>query len=324
MLRFRLGPWVAVLALLSGLALGAADYADARIGGGRSSFGSRGFRTFSAPPTTRTAPGSISPIERSITQPGTLARPNAATPGIGGAFNRPGLFGGGLLGGLAAGFLGAGLFGLLFGHGLFGGLGGFASLLGLLLQIGLVVFVGVLLFRMWQGRRQPALASGPQLRDIGPNPSGLGSLGGGAASVAPMTGMQPIEIGPEDYQAFERLLGEIQAAYSAEDLSALRARVTPEMLSYLSEELAQNASRGVVNRVSNVKLEQGDLAEAWREGETEYATVAMRFSLVDRTLDRASGRLVEGSDTPEVVTEVWTFRRARGGAWLLSAIQQIG
>ncbi|MEZ5890042.1 MAG: TIM44-like domain-containing protein [Xanthobacteraceae bacterium] len=324
MLRFRLGPWVAVLALLSGLALGAADYADARIGGGRSSFGSRGFRTFSAPPATRTTPGSVAPIERSVTQPGTFARPNAATPGVGGAFNRPGLFGGGLLGGLAAGFLGAGLFGLLFGHGLFGGLGGFASLLGLLLQIGLVVFVGVLLFRMWQGRRQPALASGPQLRDIGPRPSGLGSFGGGAASAAPVTGMQPIEIEPEDYQAFERLLGEIQAAYSAEDLNALRARVTPEMLSYMSEELAQNASRGVVNRVSNVKLEQGDLAEAWREGDTEYATVAMRFSLVDRTLDRASGRLVEGSDTPEMATEVWTFRRARGGAWLLSAIQQTG
>jgi predicted lipid-binding transport protein (Tim44 family) len=322
MLRFRLGPWVAVLALLSGLALGAADYADARIGGGRSSFGSRGFRTFSAPPTTRTAPGSISPIERSITQPGTFARPrpNAATPGIGGGFNRSGLFGGGLLGGLAAGFLGAGLFGLLFGHGLFGGLTGFASLLGLLLQIGLVAFVGMLLFRMWQGRRQPALAGGPQLRDIGLNRSGLGQLGGGPAA----TGLQQVEIRPEDYQAFERLLGEIQAAYSAEDLSALRARVTPEMLSYLSEELAQNASRGVVNRVSNVKLEQGDLAEAWSEGDTEYATVAMRFSLVDRTLDRASGRLVEGSDTPEVVTEVWTFRRARGGAWLLSAIQQTG
>ena len=305
MLRFRLGPWVAVLALLSGLALSTADYADARIGGGRSSFGSRGFRTYSAPPSTRTTPGSVSPIERSTTQPGTFARPNAATPGVGGGmFNRPGLFGGGLLGGLAAGFLGAGLFGLLFGHGLFGGLGGFASLLGLLLQIGLVAFVGMLLFRMWQGRRQPALAGGPQLRDIGPNPSGLGSLGGRAATAAPMTGMPPVEIKPEDYQAFERLLGDIQAAYSAEDLNALRALVTPEMLSYLSEELAQNASRGVVNKVSNVKLEQGDLAEAWREGDTEYATVAMRFSLVDRTLDRTTGQLVEGSEQPTEITEV--------------------
>ena len=54
----------------------------------------------------------------------------------------------------------------------------------------------------------------------------------------------------------------------------------------------------------------------------EYASVAMRFALVDRTLDRASGRLVDGSETPQEVTEVWTFLRAGGGQWVLSAIQQ--
>jgi predicted lipid-binding transport protein (Tim44 family) len=41
--------------------------------------------------------------------------------------------------------------------------------------------------------------------------------------------------------------------------------------------LAANASRGLINRVTDVKLLQGDLAEAWREGRTEHATVAMRF-----------------------------------------------
>ena len=71
---------------------------------------------------------------------------------------RPGLFGGGLLGGLAAGFLGAGLFGLLFGHGFFGGMGGFASLIGLVLQIVLVVIVARLLFAWWQRRNAPAPA----------------------------------------------------------------------------------------------------------------------------------------------------------------------
>ncbi len=97
---------------------------------------------------------------------------------------------------------------------------------------------------------------------------------------------------------------------------------TPEMLSYFSEDLARNASRGVVNRLSDVKLLQGDLAEAWREGNTDYATVAMKFSLVDQMVERTSGRVVEGDDHPQVATEVWTFRRERGGNWLLSAIQQ--
>jgi predicted lipid-binding transport protein (Tim44 family) len=93
-------------------------------------------------------------------------------------------------------------------------------------------------------------------------------------------------------------------------------------MSYFADDLAANASRGVVNEVSDVKLLQGDLAESWREGFTDYATVAMRFSLADVTIDRASGRIVEGSRTPTEVTELWTFRRDRGGRWLVSAIQQ--
>ena len=93
------------------------------------------------------------------------------------------------------------------------------------------------------------------------------------------------------------------------------------MLSYFSEQLAGNASRGLVNRLTDVKLLQGDLAEAWREGDTEYATVAMKFALKDSMVERASGRTVEGGE-PSEVTELWTFMRARGGNWLLSAIQQ--
>jgi predicted lipid-binding transport protein (Tim44 family) len=48
----------------------------------------------------------------------------------------------------------------------------------------------------------------------------------------------------------------------------------------------------------------------------------MRFSLIDKTLDRSSGQIVEGSEQPIEVTEVWTFLRPRGGNWEVSAIQQ--
>jgi predicted lipid-binding transport protein (Tim44 family) len=310
MIAFSLRKLAAVIVVA--LAFGMfATTADARIGGGFSA-GSRGSRTFTAPPATSTAP-TVAPMQRSITQP-TSPGTFGAAPAGGGFFSRPGL-----LGGLAAGFLGAGLFGLLFGHGLMGGLGGFASFLGLLLQVGLVVLIGRFLWTMWQRRRQPAFAGGPMLRDAGAPgvsaASGSTAFGGGTA-------VGKVEITPADFDAFERLLGEIQAAYSNEDIAALRASATPEMLSYFSEQLAESVSRGVVNKISDVKLLQGDLAEAWREGNVEYATVAMRFALVDRTIDRASGRTVDGSDTPQEVTEVWTFMRAGGGHWLLSAIQQ--
>ena len=71
-----------------------------------------------------------------------------------------------------------------------------------------------------------------------------------------------------------------------------------------------------------MKLLKGDLAEAWREGDREYATVAMRYSLRDRYVDRATGRAADGTDQPQEATEVWTFTRANGGNWLLSAVQQ--
>jgi predicted lipid-binding transport protein (Tim44 family) len=283
--------------------------AQARVGGGFSG-GSRGTRTFSAPPATPTAP-SAAPIQRSITQPGNTAP-------IGQTGMRPGLFGGGLFGGLAAGFLGAGLFGLLFGHGFFGGMAGFASIIGLLLQVVLVVIVARLVFAWWQRRNMPAPAYAAAHPATGHSFSGLGGMLGGAN--VPPTG-DPLAIDKSDYDAFERLLGDIQAAYSMEDLAALRAQVTPEMLSYFSEQLAANASRGLINRVTDVKLLRGDLAEAWREGSTDYATVAMHFALNDSMVERASGRTVEGGERSEV-TELWTFMRARGGNWLLSAIQQ--
>jgi predicted lipid-binding transport protein (Tim44 family) len=325
MIRHRwLRPHFAALAVVATLALVAGD-ADARAGRG-SSAGSRGMNSYSAPPPTATAPTAAAPLQRSQAQPST---PAAASGNLanrpGGFFNRPGL-----LGGLAAGFLGAGLLGMLFGNGLFGGLGGLASIFGLLLQVALVVIVARLAWSWWQRRNANAPAfAGASFRGTSPAQEPPAAAYGGGQPAAygggrpAGFGSTPVTLEKADFDAFERLLGEIQVAYGTEDLNALRARVTPEMHGYFSEELAGNASRGVVNKVGEPKLLQGDLAEAWREGDSEYATVAMRYALTDTEVDRASGRVVQGDpDRPVEVTEVWTFHRANGGDWLLSAIQQ--
>lgn len=308
-----------ILTFAAMLAMGFSADAFARAGSG-GSFGSRGGRTFSAPRSTTTAPRGAAPMERSMTSPSQgISRPGAANPG-GGFFS--GGFGRGLLGGL----VGAGLFGMLFGHGFLGGMGGFASILGLILQVVLVIFVARLAFAWWQRRNQPAYAAPGASSGQGPAKAaftglggGLGGMFGGGGSAAPAG--QPITIAKEDYDDFEQLLADVQAAYSAEDLNALRAKVTPEMVSYFSEQLAENAGQGLINRVTDVKLMQGDLAEAWHEDNADYATVAMRFALTDSMVERSGGRVVEGG-TPGEVTELWTFRRGRSGPWMLSAIQQ--
>jgi predicted lipid-binding transport protein (Tim44 family) len=310
-------PLFAVLAVAAVFALVAAD-ADARP---RVSSGSRGSKTFSAPAPTATAPNAA-PINRSMTQPGAPGM-NTTTAAARPPVSQPGGFGRGLAGGLLGGLLGAGLIGMLMGSGFMGGLGGLASMFGLLLQVGLIAGVGFLLYRWWQRRSQPQPAYAGLPRDAAEQQprsalGGFGGFGGGAA--APVA--EPIEVKPEDFDTFEKLLGDVQTAYGREDLAALKPHLTPEMLSYYAEELSENASRGVVNQLSDVKLLLGDLSEAWREGDKEYASVAMRYSLVDRYVDRATGKAADGNDAPQEATEVWTFARARGGNWLLSAIQQ--
>jgi predicted lipid-binding transport protein (Tim44 family) len=309
------------LALTAGLAF-AVDAVDARSGGGRS-FGSRGGRTFDAAPPTPTAPKAAAPIERSMTQPGSPSSPaqRANPPATTGSSSRFGGFGSMLMGGL----LGAGLFGLLSGSGLFGGLSGIASFLGLLLQVALIAGAAWLILNYFRRRNQPAMAHGPASRTRSAGP--LDMLGRSQPTAASTGGSGRLTIGPADYQTFENLLGKIQSAYGREDTHALGAMTTPEMLSYFSQDLAENAKKGLRNEVSGAKLVQGDLSEAWRENGSDYATVAIRYSLIDALVDRATGRLVSGDRTvPQEVTEVWTFRRdhrdpAQG--WQLSAIQQV-
>lgn len=301
-----------VMAVAMPLALAVSSSADARPGSG-GGFGSRGMKTWSAPPTTRTAPNAAQPMQRSITPPGVNAP--AAAPAGGGFFNRPGL-----LGGLAAGFLGAGLFGMLFGGGLFSGLGSLSSIFGLIIQLGLIYLVVRFAMSWWQRRNAPAFANASAAPGPVPAQPPLANARSGFG-FGTGSGSAPLEITPDDYDAFERMLGEVQAAWSDEDVAKLHTLATPEMVSYFTEDLNANKERGVVNKVSGVKLLQGDLAEAWREGTTDYATVALKYALVDKTIERASGRIVEGSDTPTEVTDIWTFVRRPGSGWELSAIQ---
>lgn len=302
----------AVVAALAAGGLLAADYAEAR-GGKGGSVGSRGSKTFDAPPATKTAPNAAQPIQKSITQPGAPSA--AAVAPAGGFASRFGGMKGLLLGGL----IGAGLASML---GLGGGL---AAMLGFVLQMALVAGIVMLVIAFFRSRSaaKPALAQAsagaaaaapPQQNAYRTN---AGGLGGAAPALA---------IAGDDFNTFERLLKEVQLGYANADLKALGDRTTPEMLSHFARELDENAKQGLSNDLSEPKLLQGDLAESWREGTMEYASVAMRYELIDATIDKKTGRVVSGSTTePQQVTEIWTFVRPANGRpeqWELSAIQQ--
>lgn len=311
------------IALVAGALLLVPVAAEARLGGGKS-MGSRSTRTYSAPPPTATTPGGAQQFQRSTAPSPSVAGPSAA--GAAAQAARPSMARS-LMMGLGAGLLGAGLFGLLSGA----GFGGLAGLLGMIAQIALIGGLIWLALRFFRRRSEPQLAGAgapyareayaPQQPQPRPAPAFGGLGGGGGAAARPAS--TPIQLAGEDFTSFERLLSEINEAYSNENEAGLRQRVTPEMFGYFDEDLTANARKGVVDRVSDVKLLQGDLSEAWREGDVDYATVAMRFSLINAVYERSTGRVVDGSATvPQEAKEYWTFQRERGGAWKLSAIQQ--
>ena len=215
-----------------------------------------------------------------------------------------------MLGGLAMGFLGAGLFGMLSGGGLFSGLGGLSSIIGLLLQIGLIILV-VRLAMSWWRRHTPASPAYARDRSCRRRPRRPDQLPLRPRWLWAGSNQPPLEIQPADYEAFERLLGEVQAAWSNEDVAKLHTLATPEMVSYFSKDLEENKARNDVNKVTDVKLLQGDLAEAWRRRNRlrQRGDAVLAGRQDPGAHHRPSGR---GSETPVEVTEVWTFARRRG------------
>ena len=277
--------------------------ADARLGGGHS-FGSRGSFSFFSPRHTNLAPGAA-PFERSQAQMGGYGRPSMGMGG-GSGFNRH-PFMSGLLGGL----VGAGIFGMLFGGGFMHMGLGFGGLFGVLLQLLLLYFIV-----RWLMRRFLGGGLAPQRRPAAPSP--FAPMAAAGPTVA------PLQITPADTQAFAQCLVYVQQAWGAGDLNAIARAATPEMMGYFRDQLATLSRQGLRNRVADVSVDGMELSEAWSEGGTDFATTALRFSMLDVTED-TTGRVVDGSTTVRaLVTEVWTFTRRRGGHWILAAIQQTG
>jgi predicted lipid-binding transport protein (Tim44 family) len=234
---------------------------------------------------------------------------------------RFGGIGRGLIGGLIAG----GLIGALMGHGSGWGMGygrmGGGLIIGL---IQLLILGGLIWFVVGLFRRNSVPSDGSLYRQDVPQ---FGTDQSYNAPTAGPYGAQPqpmmeFAITDGDKADFERLLEEVQDAFGREDFGRLRELTTPEVMSYLSEELSQNATSGQRNEVSATRLIDAEIAEAWREANVEYATIAMRYESIDVMRDRASGAVVSGDPRyPTEANELWTFVRPIGGAWKLSAIQ---
>ncbi len=271
-------------------------------------------------------PAPATAIERGT--PLALATPRAFLPPTAAPMvqaNRPSF-----VTGITAGLAGAGLVAMLAGRPPLSGLdGSFAGFLGLGTQLLLVL---VLAFGLYQLLRRLPRLSLPHLSSplahgfVAGSPGFSGQLsprfaprGGGAPAAPSAPALTAV-----DFRAFETSLKEVKAAWSRQDVPGLQGLCTAEMVQHYADQLARLASRSLRNRMTDVTLEQGDLAETWVEGNRQFATVAMRFSLVDCTRDERTKKVMGGDPVRRThATEVWTFVRPRGGSWTLTAVQGV-
>ena len=226
-------------------------------------------------------------------------------------------FGGGMMGGLLAG----GLIGGLMGHGFGGGWGGGGTGGGLLtILIQLAVIGGLIWLAMRIFRRKVSAPMGVVEGPWGAPTSGY-NRNQTPPDMPPGAALE-ISINQQDRDAFTLLLIEVQDAFGHEDYGRLRTATTPEVMSFLAEELSENATHGRRNDVTGTRLITMDVTEAWREGAADYATVALRYESIDLMRDRTTNAVVNGDpDKPTTTTEFWTYVRQAGQPWKLSAIQ---
>ncbi len=306
-----------------------ADLADARLGGGSRSFGSRGTRSLSPSRPSYTPSPSVAPSPP--------PRPAMPAPGLpapaGGGFFRS--FGGGLAGGLLGGMLLGSLFGGGMGHA--GGMGGIGGSGFGIMEILLVGGLGYLAYKLLFAKKQepPTGYSGPRAVEYEAPPAPAGDwqqrYGGGAPQEADVAGGLAAICASDpsfDARAFcddtaSGLFFKVQGAFAGRDVAPVSNLLTPQMQEEFQSEADSLRGRKQFNRLENIAVRKVEIIEAWQESGQDYATVLFRANLLDYVVDE-SGTLVSGSKSdPVLFEEYWTFVRSSGsGSWKLSAISQ--
>ena len=237
----------------------------------------------------------------------------------------------GLAGGLIGGFLGGMLFRSL-GFAGYDGMGGGFGL------IDLVILAGIGFAIYWIVKRksqQEVPSEGPyhrvELGDRGPEfhpaPPPQSTIFREPDLERGLEYIRQMDPGFEEgrfQQACTDIFFKVQAAWGKRDLEPIRAILTQEMHSQLSEDVERLKKERRINRLENIAVRSVELTEAWQERGQDYVTVRFLASLLDYTVDEGAGQVVEGSRTdPVKFEEFWTFTRPVGpNRWQLSGINQ--
>ena len=215
----------------------------------------------------------------------------------------------------------------LFSH--FGMGGALASTMGSLLMIALVIFGGVLLYRMFRGRSQNAGPSNPAYAGVeppmyrepvvnapplmvdAPPAAGSASPAAFAANDAPAqpSWTMPADIDPAALTHTAKVLFlRMQASSDAANMADIREFTTPEMYAEIQLEIGDRQGRPNVTEVFRLDAQMLGVEE-----QNQQRLASVRFSGTIRE---------EAGAQAERFSEVWNLTQGPDGRWLLAGIQQ--
>ncbi len=198
-----------------------------------------------------------------------------------------------------------------------------------LLDILAVVASGYLayrLYRRWQTQKNPATAEAPRkfLRPANLTPPPV------TVAEEAKSGLAAIETEASDFdlhafgEAVHRLLFDLYAAWTSQDLDALTGRVKEGLLDYLRMGLKVMTFREESSFLEDLSLEALTVTAAGVNGAREFITVRFRGRLLDYVVDKKSGKLLAGSMAyPAIFHEYWDLERFQGEkVWVLQDIRE--
>lgn len=295
--------------------------AYARAGGGRSSSGSRGSRSYSSPAKPSPSQSVTNPA-RSMTSPAPTPQPVPQKSGFWRTF--AGGMAGGLLGGLLFSSLGFGSHGGGFGG---GGIG----------IMDIIILAALLYFVYWFFKRRKAAkeveAGGYSYQSASSQPvqpvAYVPSYEEPDPEAEIAKGLSTIrQMDPSfDENRFSELCMDIffkiQGAWGNRDLSIARPLLTDEMYGILQGDADKMKQDKKINKLENIAVRKVDITEVWQENGKDFITVKFLANLLDFTVSEG-GELLSGSKTdPVKFEEYWTFVRPVGNnPWQLSGIDQ--
>lgn len=241
-----------------------------------------------------------------------------------------GNFSRGLMGGLLGGAIGGMLFGSMFGAG-----GSGMGILPLLILGG----IGFFLYRKFTAQSRSGGPRAPGMN--GQNQFGGGMPGGANSDMRPppapnFGGQSPLEEGIAQIKATDRDFDEsyfteiasdvffqVQAGWMRRDVDSYKHLLGAQLAGEYVKTFEEMKAAGRTNKLESIAVRTIEVIGAGSDGSEDFVTVRFVASLLDYTVDDASGDILEGSNSaPVKFEEEWTWARpVRTNDWKLEGIK---